>query len=257
VGFLHARTLPGIAEIRPGDDLGAIIHAAAGAGSLGPGELVAVAHTAVSKAEGALVRLAEVLPGERARELAREQEKDPRLVQVVLDESEEVLRAERGVIISRTRLGVVCANAGVDVSNAGAADTAVLLPRDPDASARRIRARLRDLAAAEGSGGGAPAVLVTDTFGRAWRLGLTDVAVGAAGLRPLEDWRGRRDSEGRSLNATVLAVADAVAAAADLARAKDSREPVVVVSGLGRYIAEDDGPGARALVRPREEDLFP
>jgi coenzyme F420-0:L-glutamate ligase / coenzyme F420-1:gamma-L-glutamate ligase len=174
-------------------------------------------------------------------------------VQVVLDESLEILRAERGVLICRTRHGFVCANAGVDLSNASSPDTVILLPRDPDASARRIRARLRELG---GAGPAAPAVLITDSFGRAWRHGQSDVAVGLAGLQPLDDWRGRTDSSGLELRATWLAVADAAAAAADLARTKDGREPVVLIDGLERFLTAEDGPGAAALVRPLEEDLF-
>jgi coenzyme F420-0:L-glutamate ligase/coenzyme F420-1:gamma-L-glutamate ligase len=250
VPALHARAAAGIPEVRPGDDLAELLVASAGAAELAGDRVVAIAHTVVSKAEGALVRLGEVNPGARARTLAAELDKDPRFLQVVLDQSAEVLRAQGGVIISRTRHGFVCANAGVDASNAGAEDTVVLLPRDPDASARRIRGRLRELC------GVAPAVLITDTFGRAWRMGQTDVAVGIAGLSPLEDWRGRADADGRALQATLLALADAAAAAADLARAKDSREPVVLIEGLGRHVSEDDGPGAAALVRPLEEDLF-
>ena len=247
---LRARSLDGIPEVRPGDDLAAIIARSAGPGAFAADEVVAVAHTIVSKAEGAVIRLADVVPGDRALDLASKQGKDPRLVQVVLDESAELLRAERGILISRTRHGLVCANAGVDISNAGTPDTAVLLPRDPDASARALRAGLREL------GAGGPAVLITDTFGRAWRLGQSDVAVGVAGLAALDDWRGRGDAEGNELHATVIAVADAAAAAADLARSKDSREPVVAISGLGRFVSEEDGPGARALIRPLDEDLF-
>jgi coenzyme F420-0:L-glutamate ligase/coenzyme F420-1:gamma-L-glutamate ligase len=144
----------------------------------------------------------------------------------------------------------VCANAGVDGSNVPGDETVLLLPEDPDASARAHRAGIN---AARGV---IPAVLVTDSFGRAWRIGQTDVAIGAAGLRPLDDWRGRRDADGGQLRATVIAVADAAAAAADLARAKDSREPAVLVRGLGRFVTPDDGPGAAALRRPRAEDLF-
>ncbi len=216
-----------------------------------------IAHKAVSKAEGAAVALADVQPGQRARELAADSAgegaspaRDPRAIQVVLDESTEVLRAERGVLVCRTRHGFVCANAGVDASNAPNQETLVLLPRDPDASARRIRARLRELT------GCAPAMLITDSFGRAWRHGQLDVAVGLAGMHPLEDWRGRTDASGLELRATWLAVADCAAAAADLARAKDSREPVVIVEGLERFLLDGDGPGAAALVRPLEEDLF-
>jgi coenzyme F420-0:L-glutamate ligase/coenzyme F420-1:gamma-L-glutamate ligase len=211
--------------------------------------VIAVAHKVVSKAEGRLRRLDEVEPGERATELARAQEKDPRAVQVVLDECAELLRAERGVMICVTRHGFVCANAGVDASNAPDGEL-VLLPLDPDASARELRARIGDLR------GVRPAIVVTDSFGRAWRTGQTDVAIGAAGIVPVDDWRGRADSSGRELKATAIAAADSVAGAADLARAKDSRRPAVLVRGLGHLVTEDDGPGAAALRREREQDLF-
>ena len=214
------------------------------------GQLIVIAHKAVSKSEGAVVALADVEPGARALVLAAEQGKDPRAVQVVLDESVELLRAERGALICRTRHGFVCANAGVDASNAAAADTVVVLPRDPDASARAIRARLTELT------GASVAVLISDSFGRAWRNGQQDVAIGLAGMQPLDDWRGRTDAAGLELRATWLAVADAAAAAADLARAKDSREPVVIVDGLERHLTASDGPGAAPLLRPLDEDLF-
>ena len=252
---LGARSLAGVPEVGEGDDIAALVLAALGSARPGGGQLLVIAHTIVSKAEGAVRALADVRPGARALALAGEQDKDPRLVQVVLDESEEVLRAARGVLISRTRDGLVCANAGVDTSNAPAPDTVVLLPRDPDASARGIRARLRELAGI-GPAEPAPAVLITDTFGRAWRHGQTDVAIGLAGMQPLDDWRGRSDAAGLQLQATWLAVADAAAGAADLARSKDSGEPVVVVEGLERFITAEDGPGAAMLVRPLEEDLF-
>ena len=257
---IRARPVSGIPEVRAGDDLATLIVEALGHAALEERQVVAIAHTAVSKAEGAIVDLTRVTPSARAVELAAEGEngasRDPRVVQVVLDESSEVLRAERGVLICRTRHGFVCANAGVDVSNSGAPDTAVLLPRDPDASARRLRARLRELMGLGRTDGGGPAVVITDSFGRAWRHGQTDVAVGMAGMRALDDWRGRRDAAGLELRATWLAVADAAAAAADLARTKDSREPVVIIDGLARHLCDEDGPGAGALVRPIEEDLF-
>jgi coenzyme F420-0:L-glutamate ligase/coenzyme F420-1:gamma-L-glutamate ligase len=165
---------------------------------------------------------------------------------VILDESVEVLRDER-VLICRTRHGFVCANAGVDTSNAPADETLVLLPEDPDASARRLRAALPNR----------PAVVIADSFGRAWRVGQCDVAIGVAGLAPIDDWRGRADRDGRELSATVIAIADQAAAAADLARAgKDAGEPAVVVRGLERFVTDDDGPGAAALVRALDEDLF-
>jgi coenzyme F420-0:L-glutamate ligase / coenzyme F420-1:gamma-L-glutamate ligase len=249
VADLSARALGGLPEVHAGDDLATLISTVAER-QLNDRHLVAIAHTVVSKSEGAVVALADVQPSERARELAEAQGKDARLVEVVLRESVEVLRAERDVLVCRTRHGFVCANAGVDASNAPGEDMLVLLPRDPDASARRIRARLRDLT------GSAPAVLISDSFGRAWRHGQLDVAIGLAGMQPLDDWRGRTAARGLQLQATWLAVADAAAAAAELARAKDSREPVVILEGLERYITADDGPGAVALPRPLEEDLF-
>jgi coenzyme F420-0:L-glutamate ligase/coenzyme F420-1:gamma-L-glutamate ligase len=211
-----------------------------------------VAHKVVSKAEGRLRRLDEIQPGERARELADEHGKDPRLVQAVLDESEEVLRAVDGTLICVTRHGFVCANAGVDHSNVSADGEAevVLLPEDPDGSARHLRAGIAEALGVQ------PGVVIADSFGRAWRLGQTDVAIGAAGVTPLDQWIGRPDGFGRELRVTSIAVADSIAAAADLARAKDSLEPVVRVSGLERFVTPEDGPGAAALRRSPEQDLF-
>ncbi len=249
---LSARSLGGLPEIRAGEDLAGLI-ARAGDRGLRDGQLIAIAHKAVSKSEGAVVALEGIEPSQHARALASEQGKDPRAVQVVLDQSRELVRVANGVLICRTHHGFICANAGVDASNASAAEgreTLVVLPRDPDASARGLRARLRELTGAR------LGVLITDSFGRAWRHGQCDVAIGCAGFQPLEDWRGRRDSVGLELRATWLAVADAAAATADLARAKDSREPVVILDGLERFVTDEDGPGAAALLRPLEEDLF-
>jgi coenzyme F420-0:L-glutamate ligase/coenzyme F420-1:gamma-L-glutamate ligase len=209
-----------------------------------------VAHKVVSKAEGRVRRLGEIEPGERARELAAEHRKDARLVQAVLDESAELLRAVDGTFVCVTRHGLVCANAGVDQSNSSDGDELVLLPEDPDRSASALRAGI------EAARGVRPAVVIGDSFGRAWRLGQTDVAIGAAGLMPLDQWIGRGDAFGRELRVTSIAVADSIAAAADLARAKDSLEPVVLVRGLERYVSAGDGPGAAALRRPAEQDLF-
>jgi len=233
--------LRGLPEVRPGDDLAALI---AAAGDLRATDVLAVAHKVVSKAEGRVVALGEVEPGPRALDLAGEHGKDPRLVEVVLSEAAELVRADAGRLICRTRHGFVCANAGVDSSNAGAPDTVVLLPSDPDASARALRARL------------GCAVVITDSFGRAWRRGQCEVAIGCAGLAPARDYRGSVDSDGRELHATVIAIADEAAAAADLVRGKDSREPAVRIRGLERYVTPGDGPGAAALVRPRDDDLF-
>jgi coenzyme F420-0:L-glutamate ligase/coenzyme F420-1:gamma-L-glutamate ligase len=210
-----------------------------------------IAHKVVSKAEGSVRRLAEIEPGERAEALAAEHRKDARLVQAVLDESAELLRAVNGTLVCLTHHGLVCANAGVDQSNASTeGGELILLPRDPDASAARLRAEIESLL------GVRPAVVIADSFGRAWRLGQTDVALGAAGVVPLDQWIGRPDGFGRDLHVTSIAVADSIAAAADLARAKDSLEPAVLVRGLERYVTRDDGPGAAALRRPAEQDLF-
>jgi coenzyme F420-0:L-glutamate ligase / coenzyme F420-1:gamma-L-glutamate ligase len=236
--LISLEAVPGLPEVRQGDDLAALV-----APHVAEGDVVVISHKVVSKAEGRVVDLAAVEPSDAALRLGKE---DPRLAQVILDESASILRAERGIVISETRHGFVCANAGVDQSNVPGEDTAVLLPLDPDASARDLRARLP----------GRPGVIVSDTFGRAWRVGQVEVAIGIAGVQPVDDWRGRADAEGRELAATQLAIADAIAAASELARAKDSREPVVVVRGLAKWITENDGPGAAALVRTRADDLF-
>jgi coenzyme F420-0:L-glutamate ligase / coenzyme F420-1:gamma-L-glutamate ligase len=233
-------------EIEDGDRLGELIAVRA---ELEGGDLVVISQKVVSKAEGRVVDLSTVRASDRAVQLAAELGKGPALVQLVLDESKEVIRAGRGVLICETRHGLVCANAGVDTSNVGEGKAA-LLPIDPDASARRIRAELRD------AGGASAAVVVSDSFGRAWRRGQSEVAIGCAGLRPLDDWRGRTDSGGKELSATLIAIADEAAAAADLVRDKASRVPAAIVRGIERWVSEDDGPGAAALRRPREQDLF-
>jgi coenzyme F420-0:L-glutamate ligase / coenzyme F420-1:gamma-L-glutamate ligase len=247
---ITAVALDGLPEIRAGDDPAALIAAAMPSGAAAHGDVLVVAHKLISKAEGRTRRLSEVIPGERARELADTLGKDPRHVQVVLDETREIRRAAGGVLIAVTHHGFVCANAGVDASNAPDDDTVILLPVDPDDSARRLRAGLRDRL------GIAPGVLVTDSFGRAWRNGQVDVAIGCAGLAPLEDWRGRSDARGRELKATWIAIADQLAAAADLARAKDAMQPAVLVRGAGRHVTAHDGPGVQALLRDPERDLF-
>lgn len=256
---LSASALVGLPELHAGDDLAALIAEVASCGGAGlrDGQLVTIAHKVVSKAEGAVVSLGDVRPGERALELAGRltaegtgEVRDPRVVQVVLDESAEIVRAERGVLICRTHHGLLCANAGVDASNAADEETLIVLPRDPDGSARSLRARLRELTGAR------VGVLISDSFGRAWRHGQLDVAIGLAGMQPLDDWRGRADARGMQLRATWLAVADAAAALGELTRAKDSREPVVLVEGLQRFLTDEDGPGAGALLRPLDEDMF-
>ncbi len=243
---LRIRPLSGLPELREGDPLGRLIAEAA---SPSAEEIVVISQKAVSKAEGRLRRLTDVEPGPRALELAKGLGKDPALVELVLAESARVVRAQRGVLITETRAGWVCANAGIDSSNLGEGLVS-LLPVDADESARRIRAELR------AASGASPAVVIADSFGRAWRLGQADVAIGCAGLDPLADWRGRRDAEGHELSATVIAVADELASAADLSRDKDSRAPGAVVSGLAHLVTRDDGPGAASLRRSAAEDLF-
>jgi coenzyme F420-0:L-glutamate ligase/coenzyme F420-1:gamma-L-glutamate ligase len=243
---ITATALEGLPDVRPGDDLAALIAAALTGHDLSGGEILVIAHKVVSKAEARIRKLSDVAPTERAEQLAAEHGKDPRHVQIVLDESREVIRAAHGVLICVTHHGFVCANAGVDASNVPGEDSVVLLPTDPDASARAIRTSLDPK----------PAIVITDSFGRAWRHGQTDTAIGCAGLTPLDDWRGRRDALGRELKATWIAIADELAAAADLARTKDAYQPVVLVRGLERYVTPEDGPGAQALIRPEREDLF-
>ena len=233
----------GLPEIREGDDLGALI--AGAAAPLEDGDVVVVAQKAVSKAEGRVVRLDDVEPSARARELAG-RERDPRELEVILRESVRVVRERAPLVIAETRHGFVCASAGVDHSNAPAPGTLVLLPVDPDASARTIRDSIRSRAGRE------VAVIVSDSFGRPFRHGTTDVAIGAAGIAPLHDLRGTRDRSGHELRTTQIAVADELAAAADLVRGKADGIPVVVVRG---FPARGDGT-ARELVLERERDLF-
>ncbi len=246
-GELRARGIAGLPEFEAGMRVGEEIAARA---QLEDGDVVVVSQKVVSKAEGQVRRLSSVLPSAKARKLAAVLGKEPALVELILNESREVLRAERGVLIVETRHGLVCANAGIDSSNLPEPDTVCLLPDDPDASARRIRGELAALAEAR------VGVVVSDSFGRAWRLGQAEVAIGCAGLAPLDDWRGRADAGGRELEATLIAIADEAAAAADLVRDKVSGVPAAVVRGLGDHVGAADGPGAAALRRPRDEDLF-
>jgi coenzyme F420-0:L-glutamate ligase / coenzyme F420-1:gamma-L-glutamate ligase len=231
-------------EVRPGDDLAQLIAARA---RFETGDVVVVAQKVVSKSEGRLVDLDEVTAGDEAARIAGRliARPDPRMVQVVLDESVRVLRSER-VLITETRHGYVCANAGVDHSNVGGRDTLTLLPLDPDASAAGLRTRLRELTGAD------IGVIVSDTFGRPWRLGIVNVALGVAGLPAVIDLRGTPDDDGKPLQATVLAVADEVAAGAGLVMRKTDRTPAVIARGLH---LQGEGSG-RDLIRPPAEDLF-
>ena len=240
-GELRVIPVKGLPEVREGEDVAALIAASA---ELEDGDVVVVAHKVVSKAEGRVVRLAEVEPSAQARDLAGND--DPRRLEVILSESARIVRTRPPLVIAETQHGFVCASAGVDGSNAPEAEMLVLLPEDPDASANRLRDRLRELAGAD------VAVIVSDSFGRAWRQGTTDVAIGCAGLQPLFDLQGERDATGYELHATVIAVADELAGAAELVRGKLNRVPVAVVRGF-----EPRGEGtARELVIPPERDLF-
>jgi coenzyme F420-0:L-glutamate ligase/coenzyme F420-1:gamma-L-glutamate ligase len=193
----------------------------------------------------------DITPRPQALELAERIDRDPRLVELVLGESRSVVRAEPAVLVVETHSGWICANAGIDASNVPGEETVLLLPEDADASARRLRAELADA-----TGGARPGVIIADSFGRPWRLGQTEVAIGCAGVTPMDDWRGRRDSEGRKLAATAIALADQLAAAADLARDKTSRRPAVLIRGASRWWTDEDGPGAVALQRAAADDLF-
>jgi coenzyme F420-0:L-glutamate ligase / coenzyme F420-1:gamma-L-glutamate ligase len=238
---LRVVPLTGMPEVSEGDDLAGLVVAAA---ELEDGDVVVLAQKVVSKAEGRIVRLDEVEPSERARELAGGE--DPRRIEVILRESARVVRSRPPLVIAETRHGFVCASAGVDASNAPGEGVLVLLPEDPDASAEQIRGRLHALTGRD------VAVLVTDSFGRPWRQGTTDVAIGAAGLQVLLDLRGVRDRAGYELHATTIAVADEIAAAAELVMGKVDGVPGAVVRGLS--VAGEGR--ARDLVMPPERDLF-
>jgi coenzyme F420-0:L-glutamate ligase / coenzyme F420-1:gamma-L-glutamate ligase len=248
-GGLHVSPVLGLPEIEAGAALGSLI---ADRCEPGGGDVLVLAQKIVSKAEGRVRRLSSVIPGAEARKLGAVLGKEPALVQLILDESRKVLRAERNVLITETHHGFVCANAGIDNSNVPDEDIVCLLPENPDASARNLRVEI----ASAMDGEPAIAVVISDSFGRAWRLGQVEVAIGCAGLTPLDDWRGREDAHGRKLEATQIAVADQAAAAADLVRSKDSSVPAAIVRGLDRFVTSDDGPGAAALRRPPAEDLF-
>ena len=240
--------LPGLPEIEPGDDIaGAIVQAVRGRDMrIVEDDVFVVAQKIVSKSEDRIVPLDRVAPSERARLWAKEWNRDARVVELILRESKRIVRMERGVIIAETRHGFVCANAGIDMSNAHEG-TAILLPQDPDASARALHAALCKAFACH------VGVIISDTFGRAWREGLVNVALGVAGLNPLIDYRGQTDANGKPLQATVIAVADELAAAAELVMGKSDRIPVAIVRGA--RIANRSGSGAD-LIRSADRDLF-
>ena len=250
-GRIELIALEGIGEVHTGDNLPAVIAESAGATglTLTDDDVVVVTQKIVSKAEGRLVDLATVKPSPFARDWADRWDRDARQVEVVLGESASIVRmGPGGLIISRTRHGLVCANAGVDVSNVGAGEVAALLPEDPDASARGIRDGLRART------GASPAVIISDSFGRPWRNGIVNVAIGSAGIESLLDLRGEPDVAGRPMRATIIAVADQLASAADLAGGKVDQRPVVVVRGYDWRPSEE---GASVLVMEPDRDLFP
>ncbi len=240
--------IQGIPEIQPGDDLGAIIvdsmrqSGLQAAGS----DVVVVAQKIVSKAEGQIVQLDSIEPSPRAEAWAKEHRKDPRVIELALRESVRIVRMASGVLIVETHHGFVCANAGVDMSNT-APGTATLLPKDSDCSADRLRTHLHDFL------GVSVGVIISDTFGRPWRQGLVNVAIGASGIAPLVDYRGGRDSAGRVLQATVIAVADELASAAELVMGKTNRTPVALIRGFAQHGTGENG---RDLLRPADQDLF-
>jgi coenzyme F420-0:L-glutamate ligase/coenzyme F420-1:gamma-L-glutamate ligase len=249
VAQLSITAVNGLPEIRPGDELAKLIRDAVRAqrAEIRDGDIVVIAQKIVSKSEGRIVKLSDVVPSERALAMAAESGKDARQIEVVLSESAKIVRWERGILICETRHGFVCANAGVDRSNAGAPDTVVLLPVDPDASAARLRDAFR------ATTGATVSVVVTDTFGRAWREGHTNVAIGLAGLPALKRYVGQRDPEGYELRVTEIAVADEIAGAAELVMGKLDRCPVALVRG---FTLDEPSETAQEYVRPADRDLF-
>jgi len=243
---LEILPVEGIPEVQPGDDLSELISRTAEE-DLRAGDILIVTHKIVSKAEGRLVDLRAIEPSALAKGFAAHYERDPRQIEVVLRESRRIVRMDRGLIIAETRHGFVCANAGVDVSNVPGDDRVCLLPVDPDASATRLR---KALVAQTGSN---LAVIVSDSFGRPWREGITNVAIGVSGMDPLADYRGQRDPHGRPLEASVLAAADELAAAAELVMGKTAGIPVAIVRG---YPYERGSGTGKDLLMPPERDLF-
>ncbi len=242
--------IDGLPEIKPGDDLVAMLLAAlkASGGSLQQGDVLALAQKVVSKAEGRIRKLADVVAGPEAERMAAESGKDAKSLQVVLDETARIVRWQRGVLIVETKHGFVCANAGVDHSNAGAPDTLILLPVDPDGSARRIRERIK------GEAGVDVPVIITDTFGRAWREGHVNVAIGISGLPALRRYIGEFDPDGYEMRVTEIAIADEIAAATELVMGKLDRRPAAIVRGLP--LPADGSETAHTYVRPHDRDMF-
>lgn len=248
-GALTVVGLRYVPDVKPGDNLGRVIVSAANRQGLRlrSNDVVVVAQKIVSKAEGRFVSLNDVKPSSRAREFAKTLRKDPRHVEVILHETKRIVRRRGSHLIVETQNGLVCANAGVDKSNVGGKDVVMLLPRDPDRSARRIRDQIRERT------GRLVSVIVSDTFGRPWRLGQTNVAIGLSGMRPWIDYRGTKDMFGYELSVTLMAVADELAGAAELVMNKADGIPVSVIRGYPYHRARGN---ARQLVRPARQDLF-
>ena len=243
---LQILPVEGIPEIQPGDDLPEVVSLAAGE-NLREGDILVVTHKIVSKAEGRLVDLRTIEPSALAKGYAARYGRDPRQIEVILRESRRIVRMERGLVIAETHHGFVCANAGVDASNVPGDDMVSLLPVDPDASAARLREALVTRTGSE------LAVIVSDSFGRPWREGITNIAIGVSGMNPLADYRGQRDPHGHPLEASVLAVADELAAAAELVMGKTAGIPVAIVRG---YPYEGGSGTGKDLIMPPERDLF-
>ncbi|HHY37393.1 MAG TPA: coenzyme F420-0:L-glutamate ligase [Clostridia bacterium] len=242
--------ITGIGEITAGHDLGLTIYekAMAQGTPVQDGDIIVVTQKAVSKSEGMIVDLDTITPSPFALGISKTLNKDPRLVEVVLREASRIVKMDNGVIITQTHHGFVCANSGVDASNVPGSSSVTLLPRDPDASAARIRARIQDLS------GRRVAVIVSDTFGRPWRMGIVNVAIGVSGLEPIADLRGSADAFGKTLKATEIAVADEIASAAELVTGKTRGIPVVIVRGYPWSFSETGS--SKSLIRPKESDLF-
>jgi coenzyme F420-0:L-glutamate ligase / coenzyme F420-1:gamma-L-glutamate ligase len=248
-GEIRVIPVPLTGDVKPGDDLaeklaGALMHLRL---KLQPADILVVKHKIVSKAEGQVVRLRNVQPRREAEVWARRTGADARVIELALSESKRVVRKEKSVLITQTRHGFVCANSGVDVSNVDGGQSAVLLPKDPDRSAQWLRSRLKKLCGVN------VAVIISDSFGRPWREGLTEAAIGVAGMRPLVNYRGKRDEHGYKLHASAEAVADEVACAAGLVCGKLNRTPVSIVRGFSFQNAKGS---ARELIRPAKNDLF-
>ena len=250
VGEVTLIPITGLPEIVPGDDLGPLIVAALAqrGRAIEDGDVLVVTHKIVAKAEGAMVDLRTVSPSAMARDYAARWGKDPRQVEVVLQQSARIIRMDRGVLVVETRHGLICANAGVDLSNVPGGEIVCLLPEDPDLSARRIAASV-----AAAAGGGSVAAIVADTFGRPWREGLTNVAIGVAGLRPLRDYVGQHDPAGHVLRVSTLAIADELASASELVMGKLDRVPAALIRG---YPYERGEGSAHELLRKPELDMF-